>query len=127
MSALRDARAASLRRGAAWLALAAAVGCVTTSGRRIDTGQVQRIQLCATTEEDLLAWFGAPDTREVFSGATTVEWRFARAGPGAHEQQQLVVILNASKRVTNYELNPSPDAPVDLADGCAADPPKPAE
>ncbi len=89
------------------------------AGRKIDEAKVQQIKTCATTEQQMLEWFGEPQRRGIQDGYATLSWYFVQNDIGGTAQQYLVAKVNGEKRVVDFVWNPPTQSPV-LKDGCSA-------
>ena len=79
------------------------IGCATTS-RPYDDSKVAMIKKDATTEAELLEWFGPATTRMMGpDGGKVLTWRFAPAKAGiAGSPGRLEVRFGADGKVTAY-------------------------
>ncbi len=88
-----------------------ALGCSASMGRKIDDARVKDIKPCVTTERDLIAWFGDPSQRGNQNGLPTMQWMYSKVtagfASGTTETQNLVVALNQSGKVVQFQLNPT--------------------
>ena len=79
------------------------IGCATAS-RPYDDSKIAMIKKDATTEADLLEWFGPATTRTMGpDGGKDLTWRFAPAKAGsAGSSGRLEVRFGANGKVTAY-------------------------
>ena len=80
-------------------------GCAT--GRAYDDSKVAMIKKNATTESELLEWFGPPNSRRLNGdGTKSMSWKFAAANAGSpHSAGHLEVYLNAEGKVGTYSAS----------------------
>ena len=80
------------------------VGC-STIGRPIDEKQVNGIQLCKTTEREILSWFGKPSDLADVPGFKILGYQYAKANMfGSQGSSSLKVYLNEQGRVVTYAI-----------------------
>ena len=109
-----------------WIVLVAIAitSCSSTIGTPIAQEKVSRIRVGATTEPDLLLWFGNPSTKTLDpSGAMVLTWVYSSAstkpetfvplaGPfiGGYSTrlQQLTVLIDKKGRVAKWTMNNAP-------------------
>jgi hypothetical protein len=82
------------------------VGCVTP-GRSYDDSKVALIKKEATTEAELLEWFGPASSRTMaVDGGKMLAWRFAPARVGSTSSSgRLEVRLGADGKVVSYSAS----------------------
>ncbi len=87
------------------------LGCSGSMGRKIDDARVKDIKPCVTTEKELITWFGNPSQRGNQNGLPTMQWMYSKVtagfASGTTETQNLVVALNQSGKVVQFQLNPT--------------------
>jgi hypothetical protein len=99
------------------LVAAALAACGAASGRPINGTQVQNIQPCSTTEQDVIGWFGSPARRGTTSSYRSLTWRYSGSDEYGKIEQLLIVFLNDKNRVVSYAWNPA-SPQVDVIDNC---------
>ncbi len=79
------------------------VGCAT-HGRVYDDSKVAMIQKGATTEAELVQWFGPPNSRSLSSdGSKSLTWKFAPTKSGSSRSSgDMQVRLDQDGKVTAY-------------------------
>jgi hypothetical protein len=110
-------------RSVLWLVIPIAASCVSYSaGRTWDASRVAEIQHCATTENELRSWFGAPLQEGISDGYRSLEWYSLRGSAsmgsaGSHDRKHLLVFVDRSGKVISYHFNP-PGQVLEVHDRC---------
>ena len=80
------------------------LGCATGS-RPYDDTKVRMIKKEATTESELVEWFGPPASRNMRGdGSKTLSWKFRATNPGA-TSGRLEVSLDPNGKVLAYSAS----------------------
>jgi hypothetical protein len=109
------------RRLSLGLSVLSLAACTQTSGTKIEQAQVNKIQPCVTTEQELLAWFGEPTQRGNQNGLPTMHWVYSQKDTGITsvkwERQNFIVFLSKTGKVSEFFLNPP--GVVEAKDACS--------
>ena len=91
--------------------------CSALRSHPIDGAQVKNIQQCVTSEKEVLAWFGSPQSRGTSTVYRSLTWRYSGSDQYGEIVQELIVFVNAQGKVVSYAWNPT-SPQVEVIDNC---------